>query len=517
MNLKGGRLFLSKGIQNLVHYGPALKFRDIRITNLNQQLTMKTACIIAVLTLFTFDYSQGEVPAVDMAARSIPAGLFRQPEPANTPVDFLRGRIDFSIFVLPNLAIGGAGSYLGSEMQLFNETTWQVDLPDDVLFDTRTDYGDRTVPIVTNPETAIPFYLNLGYNYENTRIGLSWSRMSASWAQSGDLPGLDFYSDNQVQGSGFGFVSFWNMGWDLHLDRGFPAAWIESFRDHGEIEDSLDTSIPYDSKFFPDKGNTLWEASNDISFNSFQLTARYPIINNENLQLSLTGGLQYGRWKDNLRQMLNITAYRDTTDRWVQIVPANNQDSILVEVFFTSTFHNDITLETNSSAKFNAFGLLGGFDATWRITPSLSLLIGAGVSTLSGNASYSGTGIDIDDIFFSDRFVLYDMDENRFPFDPETGTEFLSGEFNLPEYTIPMLSVGYNMNFSARYDINDYFSVMAGYHYSIWTNLPLSPQWSYSDWETRPYGAFAVEESWNKQRSSNLSASGFLLGIGLRF
>jgi opacity protein-like surface antigen len=73
------------------------------------------------------------------------------------------------------------------------------------------------------------------------------------------------------------------------------------------------------------------------------------------------------------------------------------------------------------------------------------------------------------------------------------------------------------MNISARYDITDNVSVMAGYHYSIWTNLPLSPQWTYSDRQTRPYGAFAVEEAWNKERRTNISASGFRLGAGYRF
>jgi hypothetical protein len=476
---------------------------------------MKHLFTLIAFAIFTGGFSQTEGPALHFSSSGSPSGAGWQPE-LLAPGSPLRG-LDMNIYVLPGMVIGGASHYLGSEVEIFSETSWVEDLPDDVFLDTRNDYGDRTVPIMTNPGTQLPFMIDIGYTYDQTRVGISWFRKSASFEQSGDVPGLNFYDDDRTEGFGFGFVSFWNMGWDLHLSRGFPASWIEGFRDHGEIEDDLDEDLPYDLDFFPERGNTLWEVSNDISFNSFQLTVRHPLVNNENLRLSLSGGLQYGLWKDNLRQMLNITARTQLTDRWVQMVPANQQDSIQVEVFFTSAFHNDITLETNSSSEFNSFGLLGGFEAIWSVSPFLSVQIGAGGSTLSGNASYRGTGIDIDDIDFRERFVLVDMDGNRFPFDPETGTEFLSGEFSLPEYITPLLSVGYNMNISARYDITDNVSVMAGYHYSIWTNLPLSPQWTYSDRQTRPYGAFAVEEAWNKERRTNISASGFRLGAGYRF
>jgi hypothetical protein len=478
-------------------------------------MTMKTACIIAALAILTTLYSRAELTTVNPAARGKSTGLFRQPEPAYTPVDFLRGRLDFSIFVLPNLAIGGAGSYLGSAMQLFDETTWQVDLPNDVLFDTRTDYSDRTVPIITNPEADIPFYLNLGYTYENTRIGLSWTRMAASWEQSGELPGLDFYSDDQAEGFGFGFVSFWNMGWDLHVSRNFPASWVEGFRDRDDPDQAQ-----YDLEFFPDRGLTAWATSHDISFNSFQFSLQHPLVTNEIVSLSLVGGLQYGRWSDNLMQLLEITAHTELTDRWTQLIPVNNEeeaDSILVEVYSDFIFHNEITLETNSSSSFNSLGLLAGIEATWRMLPSLSFSLRAGGSTLSGNATFSGTGIDIDDIVESDILTLYDMEGNLIFYDPLEGYEFLSGQFNLPEHTSSVLSSNYYMNISARYNLTNAVSLMAGYYYSIWQNLPMSPRWSYSDRFTRPYGAFAVEESWDKQRSSNISASGFQFGIGLRF
>ena len=480
---------------------------------------MKIFIVLTVFILFLGGFpksGQSQINLSHITPGETATGLMQQEPfaPDNMP-----GRFDFNISVLPGLIIGGAGQYLGSEVQLFDEISWVDDLPEEIFLDTRTNYGDRIVPVITDPNAQIPFMLDFGYTFDQTRLGISWFRMSAEYDQSGEVPGLDFSDNDQAEGFGFGFVSFWNMGWDLHLDRGLPASWVEGFRDHGEIEDELDEDLPYDLDFFPDMGNTLWEASHDISFNSFQLTARHPVISNEHFRLSLMGGLQYGLWKDNLRQMLNITAHTELTDRWVQMIPLNNgeEDSILVEVFFSSVFNNDITLETNSSVEFNSFGMVGSFDASWRISPSLSLMFSAGASTLSGTASYSGTGIDIDDIVFTDRFVLFDMEGNRFPFDPEQGFEFLSGEFDLPEYTKSILSVGYNMNISADYNITDNVSVMAGYHYSIWTNLPLSPQWSYSDQRTRPYGAFALEESWNKEKTANISASGFRLGVGLRF
>ncbi len=483
---------------------------------------MKFLCTLTVFVIFINGYSQTDGTILNFAS---PGSL---PEPRLQQEIFTPDRpwwqgFDMNISVLPGLVIGGAGHYLGSEVILTDQTRSEAeeDLPENIFFDARRDYDDLTVPIITNPDPQMPFMLDIGYTYDQTRFGLSWFRLAASYEKAGQVPGLDFYFDDLTERFAFGFVSFWNMGWDLHDDRDFPASWVEGFRDHGEIEDEddLDEDLPYDLDFFPERGITLWEASSDISFNSFQLTARHTLLNNDNLRLSLTGGLQYGRWKDNLRQMLNITAHRETTDRWVQMVPVANQqqDSMLVEVFFNSIFHNDITLETNSSAEFNSFGLVGSFEAAWRITPSLSLLISGGGSTLAGNALYKGIGIDIDDIVFSERFVFFDMDGNRFPFDPEEGLLFLSGEFNLPEYTKSILSVGYNMNLSISYRITDNIEVMAGYHYSIWTNLPLSPVWSYSSPFTRPYDAFALEESWDKERSANISTSGFRVGVGLRF
>jgi hypothetical protein len=477
---------------------------------------MKLTAILAAFAFFSAGFSQTAPSVLNISPAPRSSELWLQ-DPVTSPSPWRA--FDLNISVMPGIVIGGASHYLGSVVEIFSETTWVEDLPQDIFLDTRNDYGDRISSIFTDPSLQLPFSVDLGYTYNETRFSLSWFRMASSFEGEGNVPGLNFYDEYRREGFGFGYVSFWNMGWDLHQDRGFPASWIVGFRDHGQVEDELDFTIPYDLDFFPERGNTLWEASNELSYNVFKLSASQPVIRNENFRLNLSGGLQYGRWSDNLRQWLNITARTELTDRWVQYLPVTNPppDSILVEVRFTSVFHNDITLETNSSTRFNSFGLLGGLEAAWRITPSLSLLIGAGGSTLSGIASFAGTGIDIDDISFRERFVLADMDGNTFPFDPETGTEYLSGIFTLPDYNRSILSVGYNMNLSAAYSITENISVMAGYHYSIWTNLPLSPQWTYSDRQTRPYGAFAVEESWNRERVANISASGFKVGVGLRF
>ena len=422
-------------------------------------------------------------------------------------------RFDFNIDFMPGMSIGGAGSHIGSIIQYFDEESWIEDPPGNLIFDSRTDYGDLKVPLITDPKANIPFNIDIGYTLNNTRLGLSWFRMSASNELSGMVPGLDFYSEGQVEGFGYGFVSFWNMGWDLHADRGFPASWIEAFID---LDDNEDGS--YDFELFPEKGNTLWEASHSISFNSFRLTAQHPIINNGNLLLNVVGGMQYGLWSDNLRQSLNITAHLDFTDRWTEwVTDEAEEDSILVEIFWNEIFHNDITLETNSYSEFNSFGLHAGIEANWQILPSLSFSVSTGGSTLGGNALYGGTGIDIDDIVETDLFDVYDMQGNLLYTDPLEGLEFLSGVFSLPEYTRALMSVNYYMNITARFHVSANISIMAGYSYSIWQNLPLSPQWRYSDLRTRPYGASALEESWEMERSSNISYSGFKIGVGLRF
>ncbi len=480
---------------------------------------MKNIFIITAFILTSYVYSQPDKTPLYLNSAGEITISHQQPQLLNNTNGDQGGRFDFSIYFFPDLNIGGAGKYLGSEIELFDETVWEQALPDDVLFDIRTDYGDRIVPVTTRPEPDIPFHLNLVYTLDDARFGFSWFRMSASYEQSGEVPGLYFFDDDLSEGFGYGFVSFWDMGWDLHSSRNFPASWVEGFRDLGEIDEYEEPDEDYVSEYFPDQGLTQWEASHDISFNSFQLSVQYPVIKNENLSLSLKGGLQYGRWSDNLMQSVNMQAYIKLTDRWVQMIEIDQeeQDSILVEVFWDDVFDNDITLKTNSSSEFNSFGLLAGIEAAWKVTPELSFAVNAGSSTLSGNATFSGSGIDIDDIIESDIITIYDMEGNLLFEDPLEGYEYLSGEFDLPEYSQSVLSVNYYLNVMASYEITSYISLMAGYSYSLWKDLPMAPQWSYSDEFTKPYGPFAVEQSWDKKKKSNISASGFKLGIGFRF
>jgi hypothetical protein len=470
---------------------------------------MKNIFTFILLTMYVGGYSQSNVQFTSVEKKR----TINQPVLIENSFIAPAGRFDLNFDFMPGMTIGGSGSRLGSIIQYFDEETWVVDLPENLNFVSRTDYGDLHIPIVTDPKANIPFNLDIGYTMTNTRLGLSWFRMSASNELSGMVPGLDFYSENQVEGFGYGFVSFWNMGWDLHASRNFPASWIEAFRDLDENEEG-----DYDFEVFPEMGNTLWEASHTISFNSFRLTVRHPIMDEENLRLSLVGGMQYGLWNDNLRQTLNITAHRDFTDKWTEwVTDETEEDSIRVEIFWNQIFHNDITLQTTSSSEFNSFGLLAGIEANWQILPSLFFSVSTGGSTLGGNASFAGAGIDIDDIVETDNFDVYDIQGNLLFTDPRAGEEFLSGVFSLPEYTRSLMSVNYYMNITARFHITNNVSITGGYSYSIWQNLPLSPLWRYSDLRTRPYGASALEESWDTERSSNISYSGFKIGIGLRF
>ncbi len=472
---------------------------------------MKLFFILTAFTIFTAGYAESERKELNFNTPVEKFIGFNAPPLINTSNS--SSGIDLSIYYLPFLTIGGAGQYLGSEVELFDMTTWEEDLPEDVIYDIRLDYGDKTAPVITGPAAEIPFELNIGYTFEDTRAGLSWFRVTASDEQSGEVPGYNLSTGPGTEEFGYGFVSFWNMGWDLHASRGFPATWAEGFRDLDENEDE-----DYLFEYFPDRGSSQWEASHDISFNSFQLTLQHPLIKNDNLSLSLTGGLQYGRWSDNLKQTLNITSHQELTDRWTEMVyDEAAEDSILVEVFQDYVYHNDITLETKSSSSFNSLGLLAGIEADWRVLPSLSFSLKADASTLTGDASFSGTGIDIDDIVESETFTLYDMEGNMYPFDPLEGYEYLSGEFDLPEYSESVRSVNYRLSISAGYEITGNITVMAGYSYSIWNNLPMSPQWSYMDAYTQPFGPFAVEDSWDTDRRSDIYASGFKLGIGFAF
>ncbi len=468
---------------------------------------MKIIPFIAVLALFTQSYSQQRLNS-SLSQNT----LLQQPEIAEIE---MIGGWDFNINLLPYSFIEGTGMRLGSKVTLFQEATWEDinNNNNNILFDSRTDYGDRIVPIISDPEYTIPFNISAGYTYNEMRIGLSWQHLSTSYSESGMVPGLDFREEEQSEFFSYGLVSFWNMGWDLHASRGFPASWVEGFRDLDNNEQA-----DYQIETSPEEGATLWDVTHNTSFNNFQLSLTHPLLRTGNMRLNMTGGINYGRWTDNLEKRLDITAYRAFTDRWTELLPLEEEnDSILVEIFWTDVFHNEITLETNSGSEFNAFGILAGFQADLRILPLLSLEINAGASSLSGIARFSGTGIDIDDIAEIIEISFFDTDGNHLFTDQEESTDFLSGEFDLPEFNRSVLSVNYFMNLSVSYEIIGNVSLRAGYWYSQWTDLPGAPRWTYSDRQTRPYGAFAVEESWEKERRSPLSVSGFSFGLGLRF
>jgi len=192
-------------------------------------------------------------------------------------------------------------------------------------------------------------------------------------------------------------------------------------------------------------------------------------------------------------------------------------DSIPVEAYLTTIMHNDITLETISSIKYNPFGLIIGMEAEWNVFPFLSFLLKASTSRLRGDASVLARGTDVDDIVENDNLVLFNEEGDMIYSDGLTGTEYLSGEFELPESSWSISSVNYKFNFSAKYDINNMLSLTAGYFYTLWKDLPMSSQWSYSDQFTYPFGAFALETSWDTDIRSDISNSGFVVGIGLRF
>jgi hypothetical protein len=438
-----------------------------------------------------------------------------QPESLFSSGNDSRGKIDLRIYYLPGLSLSGAGRNLGSEILVFDKSSWvgESDLPDDVIFDSRMDYGDKITPIITKPKPEIPFSLNIGYTHDGTRISISWDRISASDKQSGKVPGLYEIDEETSQEFGYGYVSFWNMGIDLHESRNYPASWFEGTRDLDENEDG-----DYTGSFDPEKGSTEWSTSHETSLNSLRLTINHPLIIKERLKLSLSGGLQYGRWRDNLMQLLNMTGHDNLTDIWTENAwDELTGDSIKIELHLKYIFNNEITLKTNSSASFNSIGLLAGIEADWNVLPSLFFNLKASAATLSGEASYTGRVIDVDDIFIEDIFTGYDQAGNMLFTDPLMAYEYLSGNFDLPEYSGSVSSINYRLNIGARYEITSDFFLRAGYSYSLWKNLPMSPHWTYSDQYTIPYNAFALEKSWETSINSDISSSGFYLGIILVF
>jgi hypothetical protein len=472
---------------------------------------MKSFFILLFILVFSiYGYSQKREKPFDSSNEKMNMFSFQEQLNASR---FILERLDLNFNYFPELTLGGAGKRLGSEVFLFEETTWVdiEDLPDDVIDRSRTDYGDRNIPIVSDPRPDIPFMLDAGYTYNNTRFGLSWLRMSGDNDQSGEVPGFYLTDEENVSTFGYGLVSFWNMGWDLHASRGFPANWFEGFRD---LDD--DPEANYDLEFFPEKGMSRWNLSHGVSLNSFEFTIQHPVIRLENLEMSLIGGVHHGRWQDNLLQRLEIVFHRELTERWTQEVEVD-EDSIMVEVFLTSIIHNDITLETLSSVRFNPLGTLVGIEGEWSIMPSLSLSLRATTSRFRGNSYFSGDGIDIDNIRESSMIVVFDEEGTLIHTDALKAYEYLSGIFELPETALSVTSVNYRMNVALRYHVMNNLFITGGYYHTIWRDLPMAPQWIYSDRFTNPYGAFAVENSWHTDIRSDISMSGFMIGLGVSF
>ena len=422
------------------------------------------------------------------------------------------GEVDFGLSFFPDMKIGGLGRRLGAEIRIFEESSWisADQLPNDVFLNARNDYGDINNPVITNPQPEIPFMMEAGYTLNNTRVGLSWSRISASHNQSGEVPGYFAFEGANSSEFSYGFVSLWNMGWDLHASRNFPATWYEGYIDR--VNDQIDVS------YFPKRGLSRYNISHEIKLNSFEFSVQHPVIQNENLKMELIGGLHHGRWQNDLIQTLDITFHGEITERRIEnIWDENVADSISVEAYLTTIMHNDITLETISSIKYNPFGLIIGMETEWNVFPFLSFLLKASTSRLSGDASVLARGTDVDDIVENDNLVLFNEEGDMIYSDALTGTEYLSGEFELPESSWSISSVNYKFNFSAKYDINNMFSLTAGYFYTLCKDLPMSSQWSYSDQFTYPFGAFALETSWDTDIRSDISNSGFVVGIGFRF
>jgi hypothetical protein len=481
---------------------------------------MKIILTFSLLFIFSaHGHSQGNYNAISMysakhSVRETPKKLNLQEAIITTRNGNADG-FDFSIIYLPYYTLGGYGKKLGSEIQVFEVSTWlsEGELPTDVFDDYRSDYGDISNPIITGPTPNNSFMINAGYTLNNTRLGVSWHSWSAGDLQSGEVPGFNLTDEANRSEFGYGFVSFWEMGWDLHASRNFPASWYEGFRD---VENN--NGQQYDLTFYPDRGSTRWRVSHESRLNSFEFSVQHPVIRNENLDLILTGGVQHGRWRDDLLQTLDITFHRDLTDRWMQnIWNPEAMDSILVEVNLTSVVHNDITLETNSSVRYNPVGVLIGAEADWRVLPSLSLSVKASTSRMLGDVSMFANGTDVDDIVETSSLVLFDETGGLIYADALTGYEFLSGVFNLPQASWQASAVNYRMSIAARYEFTNNLSIIGGYYFTMWKDLPMAPQWSYSDQFTNPYGAFAVENSWNTNIRSGISGSGFMAGIGLRF
>jgi len=429
---------------------------------------------------------------------------------------------DFGIHYFPGtLFVGGADMNLGSEVRIYDEAQWvdEENLPEDIFMDARRDYGDEISPVITSHSPEVPIMLNLGYTHNDTRIGLTWMRVSSSHDQSGELPGFYLYEDQNEEFFGYAFVDFWNMGWDLHQSRGFPAIWYEGFRELDEEPNNENNDAPpYEITFYPEEGGTQWRVYHETSLNSLQFNVKHPVIKNDDLVARLIGGIHYGRWSDALGQLMEITAHISMTDKWSEKVwDEAAEDSIMADFYLESIFHNDITLETESSVTFNPLGTMIGVEAEWQLTPGLLFSVAAHGSALRGEASFEGMGTDVDDIVERGRLSVYDKDDQLIGSATVSGYEYLSGTFDLPETKKSLTATNYGLDVKARYRITDVFSVTAGYYYSLWKDMPMSPQWTYSDEYTEPYGAFAVEGSWKTDIKSDISNSGFRIGVNVGF
>ncbi|MCR4402940.1 MAG: Lpg1974 family pore-forming outer membrane protein [Firmicutes bacterium] len=424
---------------------------------------------------------------------------------------------DAKLDVFLGMSLSGADEDLGAEVFYYQEHSEEDALPEvdrngDWLW--LEEYGWTTTPIALHPTIGgTPWRLSLGYTVGNTRFAVSWLGVQGQASASGSVPGYYEHYDEESDSWEWscGIVDFWDMGLDVYYYRGFPG-WYEAHAIYDYTGEGYE--YEYTSAYDPEAGASKWSASQKLGLGSMYVTAEHPIVKGDSIQVNVLGGLHRTTWQEDLDQHLGVVFHESYTYTYLYEDTSHE---------YNDTYHNDVSIDTSSSVSYQGIGPAVGFTGNWEITNRFGISLSAIGSYLAGTATFRGRGTDVDAM--SDTYTESENGEVTYQDEDHV---LLSGEMNLAETTKAVNAIATQVDLSLKYDVTDSIFVEGGLFYALWKGLPMAPRWHYPIYTGGPGGVSAAlgrlngngvmsDDQWTLDHTSDVSLSGWKLGIGLRF
>ncbi len=412
---------------------------------------------------------------------------------------------DAKLNVFLGLTLSGADEDLGAEVYYYHE--WEETPPeegDDGIWSYLDEYGWDTVPIVLHPTIGgTPWQLSLGYTVGETRFAVSWLGVQGQASASGSVPGEyreEYDEEGYAEEWSIGFVDFWDMGLQVYADRGFPG-WYEDWEVWDYTTDG--GGYEYTESWDPEAGASNWSASQELGLGSMYITAQHPVVRGNPIKVDVIGGLHRTTWQEKLDQHLGMVFHESDTETELY-------DERTYE--YNWTYHNDVSIDTSSSVSYQAIGPAVGVAADWRVTDRFGVSVSAVGSYLAGTATFSGSGTDVDDI--TDTWTEWEDGEVT---DQGGYRDVYEGEVSLAETAKALNTLAAEVEVGLKLDVTDSIFVEGGLFYALWKGLPMAPRWHYPYYVDGEGDGSVPDDQWTLDHTSDISLSGWTVGIGVRF